>query len=408
MSYFSYKAIEKGGTAVSGVLEAPDRKSAIAQLAQQGRYALDVAEGVASQPAAERLQVSGASRARLSGRERLELTRQLATALKAGLGMLDALEILKAQQVKASLRGILERLAGAVSSGHSLSEAMAMERGVFSDLYVSMVRVGETGGILDQTMEQLLRLLSREERVKSNLKNAAAYPVFVLCVGLVSVVVVLVWILPKLIQTLGTDKAMLPLPTRMLMSASDFLLGYGWIVALLLGGGVYAFLRWKSSPAGKVVWDGFKLKAPMAGPVLRSLAVGRFARTLGSLTHSGIPILEALAVVRNTLGNEAMGVQIDKVAGAVKAGGSVAEPLAESGLFGPLAVQIVAIGEQTGKLDEMLLSAADSFEEQADAVLTRFGALLPAVMILALAAVIFFIIAATLLPVVGMDLGAAF
>ncbi len=407
MSYFSYKAIEKGGRTVSGVVEAPDRKSAIAQLAQHGQYAVEVAEGAAAQ-AVERLQISAAGRVRLSGRDLLELTRQLATALKAGLGMLDALDILKGQQNRANVRGLLERLSSAVSSGHSLSEAMAKESGVFSDLYVSMVRVGETAGILDQTMEQLVRLLSREERVKSNLKNAAAYPVFVLCVGFVSVVVVLVWILPKLMQTLGTEKSMLPLPTRMLMGISDFLVGYGWIVGPLLGGCIYAFIRWKKSPAGVVMWDGFKLKTPMVGPVLRSLAVGRFARTLGSLARSGIPILESLEVVRNTLGNEGMGVQIDRVADEVKGGRSLAESLGESGLFGGLVMQIIAVGEQTGKLDELLLSAADSFEEQADAVLARFGALLPAILILALAAVVFFIIAATLLPVVGMDLGAGF
>jgi general secretion pathway protein F len=270
-----------------------------------------------------------------------------------------------------------------------------------------MVRVGETGSILEQTMDQLVRLLGREEKIKSNIKNAAAYPVVVLSVGLISAVVMLTWVLPKIISTIDVDKATLPMPTQVLLGISAFLVHYGWLAAMVLIAGGYAFIKWKNSPEGRLAWDTFKLKIPMVGTVLRTLAVGRFARTLGSLCKSGITILEGLAVVRDTLGNEALAVQIDKVAGEVKTGRPVAEPLGQSGLFDKLLVQIVAIGEQTGRLDELLLQAADTFDEQADAVLVRFATLLPTFLILALAAVIGFIIAATLLPIMGMDLTSA-
>ena len=284
---------------------------------------------------------------------------------------------------------------------------MAGRPRVFSDLYVSMVRVGETGGLLDQTMIQLTQLIARDEKVKTNMKNAAAYPLFVLGIGIVSVIIVLTKILPKIVDTISGGTVLLPLPTRILMATSDFLVDYGLWMGLLCVLGGFAFVKWKRTPNGKLALDSFKLKMPIFGPVLRTIAVGRFARTLGSLTQSGITILHALEVVRDTLGNEMLGREIDEVAAKVKTGECVADPLAESGLFPPLLVQIVSIGEQTGKLDELLLNAADTFDDDADAAVTRFMAVFPALLIMLLAMVVGFIIAATLLPIMGMELGGA-
>lgn len=409
MSLFEYKAMDAGGRACKGVIEASDRRTAISLLAQKGQFALELAAThTEARPTAQKSDAGQTRRIRVSSRETLAISAQLATALKAGLAVLDALQIIREQQSKPAMIRLLDDLARQVNSGKSLSDAMASHPRVFGPLYVSMVRVGETGGILEQTMEQLVRLLGREEKIKSNIKNAAAYPMVVLSVGLISVVVMLIWVLPKIIGTIGADRAILPAPTRMLLATSAFLTHYGWLAAIGLIAGGYAFTKWKSSPQGRLAWDTFKLKIPMVGDVLRTLAVGRFARTLGSLCKSGITILEGLSVVRDTLGNEALAVQIDKVCAEVKAGRPVAEPLGQSGLFDKLLVQIVAIGEQTGRLDELLLQAADTFDEQADAVLVRFAAILPAVLILMLAAVIGFIIAATLLPIIGMDLTVAF
>jgi type II secretory pathway component PulF len=214
-------------------------------------------------------------------------------------------------------------------------------------------------------------------------------------------------ILPQIIETIGGGVAVLPLPTRMLMGISDFLIKFGWLIGISIAGGLYGFFKWKRRADGLLKWDSFRLKIPVLGSVLLTIAVGRFARTLGALTKSGITILHALSVVRDTLGNELLGREIDRVAGKVKTGEPLAEPLGSSGLFPPLLVQIVSIGEQTGRLDEMLLNAADTFDEQADAAITRFMAIFPAVLILLLAVVIGFIIAATLLPILAMELGGA-
>ena len=417
MARFSYKAVNQAGGHVAGTIEAADRKSAVADLTGNEQFVTELTEEVQGPS------VSGGEKAaldlakfvrfgsrRISSKDILAMTTQLGTALRAGLPLLNGLELICEQQHKAATREMLAELAKSVSSGQSLSEAMARHENTFSPLYLSMIRVGETGGMLDETTSQLAEILSRDEKIKTNMKNASAYPIFVLGLGLVSVVIILTSILPKIIRTIGGGFAALPLPTKMLLRLSDFTRGlfttyFGWIVIVLIVAGLYYLIKWTKSK-GRFKWDSFKLKIPLLGSVLRTIAVGRFARTLGALTKGGVTILEALSVVRDTLGNELLGREIDAVAEKVKGGESLAGPLDESGYFPPLLVQITSIGEQTGKLDELLLNAADTFDAEADAVINRFMAIFPAILILLLALVIGFIIAATLLPIVMMGAGA--
>jgi type II secretory pathway component PulF len=239
------------------------------------------------------------------------------------------------------------------------------------------------------------------------MKNASAYPMFVLFLGLVSVTVIVTWILPGIMKTMDMDPSVMPWPTRFLLGSSTlvravFTTVYGWCTLALLVSGVCYAIHWIRTD-GKLYWDGFRLRIPMLGSVLRTIAVGRFARTLGSLTQGGVIILESLAVVRDTLGNEVLAREIDMVAEEVKKGEPLSVHLDKSGYFPPLLIQIVAVGEQTGKLDELLLNAADTFDEEADAAITRFMSVFPAVLILLLALIVGFIIIATLLPMVMMQ-----
>jgi type II secretory pathway component PulF len=284
---------------------------------------------------------------------------------------------------------------------------MAKHSAIFSTLYISMIRVGETGGILEQTTTQLAGLLKRDEQVKSNLWSASFYPIFLLVIGLCSVILVLTWILPRILATITGGIAALPLPTRMLLGMSDFIKGYGVMIAVAAVAGGFIFRQWKATEDGRFAWDRFKLNIPVLGSVLRSIAVGRFARTLGELTRGGITILQALAVVRDTLGNEVLARDIDEVIEKVRTGSPLAEPLRAGGNFPQLMVQIVSVGEQTGKLDEMLLGAAQTFDEEADTAINRFMSVFPVALILILAVIIGFIIAATLLPIIIMELGAS-
>ena len=436
MGWFFYKAVGKGGGHVTGTIEASDRKSAVVALSEKGEFVIEMAEAPPSRsppvvaiaktgPLRRAKEGAGANGGRktvldlsgivkfgsrgISGKDILAITTQLSTALRAGLPLLNALELIRDQQHKAGMREMLDEIVKAVRSGQSLSESMGRYPKVFSPLYLSMIRVGETGGLLEATSTQLAAILGRDEKIKANMKNASAYPIFVLCLGLVSVTIVIMWILPKILATISGGVAVLPWPTRMLLALSGFIKGLftsflGWLVIVLIIAGLYYAVRWTKS-TGKIKWDAFKLKVPILGSVLRIIAVGRFARTLGALTKGGVTILEALGVVRDTLGNELLGREIDGVAEKVKRGESLGGPLGESGYFPPLLVQIVSIGEQTGKLDELLLNAADSFDADADSAINRFMAIFPAILILLLALVIGFIIASTLLPIVVMEMG---
>ncbi len=345
----------------------------------------------------------------MSGKDLVAMTSQFCTALRAGLPLMKCLELLRDQQKKPASREMLDTLVQTVSGGQSLSDALAAHPKVFSPLYVSMIRVGETGGILEQTTQQLAGILKRDDKVRTSMKSAMAYPIFVLCLGIVSVAIIVTWILPNVMSNLDVDVSVLPWPTQVLMSCSALskeLLTtvYGWIAMGVLGFLLFCGIRWIKRE-GRMQWDAFRLKIPILGHVLRTIAVGRFARTLGALTQGGVTILEALNVVRDTLGNEVLGAQIDNVAEEVKRGESLATPLEACGYFPPLLVQVVAVGEQTGTLDELLLNAAETFDEEADAAISRFMAVFPAVLILLLAVVVGFIIIATLLPMVTLQLG---
>jgi type II secretory pathway component PulF len=415
MGQFLYKAVNQTGEHITGHIEAADLKGAVAALTEKGQFVLELqpkSKSASTQTKSETQQVAfavGTLFTRIRSKDILAFTSQLSTALRAGLPLLEAIEIIRDQQHKPFMRQILDEIADSLRTGHSLSDAMSKYPKIFSQLYTSMIRVGETGGILEKTTAQMVSLMTRDEKVKTSMKNASAYPLFVLSLGIISVILVVTWVLPNILKTLGGEVAVLPWPTKVLLAVSNFFIALfttyqGWFFIILIIAGMIYLNRWIKA-RGKVRWDGFKLHIPVLGNVLRTIAVGRFARTLGALTRGGVTILESLSVVRDTLGNEVLGREIDKVCEKVRTGSPLAEPLQHSGLFPPLLIQITAVGEQTGKLDELLLNAADTFDEEADAAVNRFMAVFPAVLILVLALVIGFIIVSTLLPVVMISLG---
>lgn len=410
MANFEYKAVDNSGAAVAGTVTASDRRAAVADLAASGTFVTDLCEqsqssaskGVSENVASIAKDFNFGS-SRIAGKDILAMTSHLSTALNAGLPLLNAIEIVGAQQHKKPMKELMDSLVASVNAGNSFSDALEEHPNTFSRLYVSMVRVGEVGGILEKTMSQLTQLLSREVKIKSNMAGAMIYPMVVLLLGIVSVVVMVIAVVPRIIQSLGED-ATLPWTTQSLLSLSDLLKNYGLYAAVFIIAAVIMFIKWKKTPEGRLKLDGFLLKIPILGKVLTTIAVGRFARTLGALTSSGITILHALSVVRDTLGNEFLGQLIDDVSEKVRMGHSLAEPLASSAHFPPLLIQIVSVGEQTGKLDELLLNAADTFDDEADSAVERFMTLFPVLLIIILALIIGYIIAATLLPIITLDL----
>jgi len=403
MPTFQYKAIDRSGQPVQGQLKGKDRNTVVSLLARQGRFVeqIHITEGVESVSAAGSRK---RKKVRLSQAERVEFINQLAVALQAQLPILSSLRVVGQQNPSPQVKRLATELAEIIESGQSLSHAFAQYGNIFDQLHISLVSAGETAGNLDRSMAHLADLSERELLVRNDIMTAALYPFFVLCLGLVSVGIVVVWILPQILTTLGAGVEVLPWPSRMVLYVGDFLKSpYGWLTMAAILSLVVIFNYWRKSATGRYFWDSFKLVLPVLGTVQRKWAVSRFARTLGTLTAGGIHILQGLAVVRNCLGNELLARDVDKVIKQVRGGKSLADTLRQSGDFPPLLVQIVTVGEQTGKLSELLLNAANAFDKDTRQAIKRFMALFPAVLITILALIVGFIVAATLLPIIQIE-----
>ncbi len=403
MPDFRYSAVDKEGQAVSGAISAENRRSAISALTAREIFVTGVEE---SKPGGEGQSGSPwkmLRRRKVSRRMQAGMYQQLTTALQAGLPLLSGLRVVQEQAESEALRSLVSDLGDRVQGGESLSQAMSAHPDDFSPLVISMARVGETSGVLDQVMGHVAEFAERDVDVREKIRSAATYPMLVLIVAAISIVIVLTVILPRVLGAMSESVAVLPLPTRIMMVMGDAVRYYGWLFAILVVGGMWGFRAWRKTPVGHLAFDKFLLRLPVLGTAIRRIAVARFARTLGTLSKSGIPILEALRVLRNTLGNEAMAQQIDRVADSIREGQPIAEPLRETGQFPPLLTQVIAMGERTGKLDELLLRTADSYDKETTAAIQRVMTVLPTVFIMMLAIIAVFVLSGILLPILQMQ-----
>lgn len=400
MPSFAYKAVSTIGEDVAGELEAPDRPAALRELVQRGIHVLEIDEK------AQRGGLFGLARAddgrgvHLRARQLAALTRQLATSLEAGLPLMTALDVMCRELDHAPSREVLKHVAIRVQQGASLSDAMEDYPRVFEPMYVRLVRVGEAGGMLDSVLSQLADLLERRIELRERVKTASIYPSIVLLLGLASVVIIVAFIVPRIIESIGAETFLLPWPTRVLLAGSGALKAHWLILAILATAGVVAWRQGVLYGPGRTWWDRTKLRVPILGRLIRQLETSRFARSLGMLAHGGVTLIEALPVVRDTLQNSVMRAAVQQLTTAIQSGESIATPLQRSGLFPPLLVQMVRVGEHTGRLDEMLLRSAQVHESQARVTLDRFVSVLPVLMILALACIIGFIVAGLVLAIV--------
>jgi len=402
MPQFTYSALDRKGGMATGGIEAADRAEALAVLAGRDLFVTEIAQQ--SFAASGWLKWAPWGRT-VRPRVKAAMMRQLATALEAGLPLLTALRTVQEQAHTPALRELVSDMASRVQHGQSISDAMAAHPRVFSRLEASMTRVGETSGMLDEVMGYLVDFCERDLEVREQVRSAATYPVFVLSLALVSVVIIVTLILPRVVGAVaeGAQPAALPAPTRLLLGLSHLLVSYGWLIALGVIAALTALVRWGRTPPGRLALDGLKLRLPLYGTAVRRLAAARLARTLGTLSRSGVNILEALGVLRDTLGNEALAREIDKVAADITQGQSIAEPLRKTGQFPPLLTQVIAMGEKTGRLDELLLRAAQTYEKETASAIQRVMSILPAVLIVLMALVVAFILAAVLLPIIEME-----
>jgi general secretion pathway protein F len=410
MSSFRYQAIEAGGASVKGVIEAEDRKAALQSLGKRGVFPSlleTCAPGRETPSESASSQEAGAPAAGFGSHVRRKeitaFTREMAALLGAGIPIPQALDGLGEEEENPALKQVLIRVSASVRKGSSFSGGLEEHPRLFTKLYISMVRVGEEAGVLPTVMADLAELLEHEDDVRGEVVGAVAYPLFVLGFGLITVTVLLTVVLPRLFSMLQEMLTVLPLPTLILLRVSGILhRHWAWILATLAG--VVCGLRWYvRTPQGAEVWDRLKLRLPVMGGVFRSAALGRFARTLGTLVKSGVSLLPALKIVENTIGNLVLAASIAKVAEETRGGDSLAAPLRKLGLFPKNAIQMIAVGEETGKLDEMLLKVADIEERHMRARIKTLISLLAPALILVVGALVGFMVIALLLPIFKMS-----
>jgi general secretion pathway protein F len=405
MTAFRYEAVESGGGSVQGVIEAEDRKSALQLLGRRGLFPSNLeissaknAVAAPAQPGA--VQPPGG---RVRRRDVTAFTREMSALLGAAIPIPQALDGLGEEEENLALRAVLMRISREVREGASFSTALDGHPRLFSKLYTSMVRVGEEAGALQNVMADLADLLEHEDEVRGEVVLAVAYPIFVVAFGLVTVAILLIFVLPKITGMLKDMLPTLPLPTLILLKVSDFLShDWPWVLAGLVAAGFGAY-RLVRSPQGAEAWDRLKLRLPLMGGVFKSAALSRFARTLGTLVKSGVSLLPSLKIVENTIGNRILARQIADVAEETRGGNSLAAPLRKLGIFPKTVVQMIDVGEETGRLDEMLLKVADIEERHMRARTKTLVSMLAPILILVIGAVVGFMVIAILLPIFRMS-----
>lgn len=400
MTAFRYQAVELNGAPVKGVIEAEDRKAALQLLGGRGIFP-SVLEANASAAAPAAAKTPGAGR--VKRKDITSFTRELGALLGAAIPIPQALEGLGEEEENPAVRATVLKIADSVRKGAAFSAALEEHPKSFGKLYVSMVKVGEEAGVLPAVMADLANLLEHEDEVRGEVRAAVAYPAFVLGFGIVTVAVLLTVVLPRLFGMLQDMLPVLPLPTLILLSVSHAFHQYWlWILAGVVAM-TFLVRYWLNTSHGAETWDAVKLKLPVMGPLFRAAALGRFARTLGTLVKAGVSLLPALKIVENTIGNLVLAQQISQVAEETRGGDSLAAPLKKLRVFPKTVVQMINVGEETGKLAEMLLKVADIEERHMQARTKTLISLLAPLLIIVVGSLVGFIVIAILLPIFKMS-----
>ena len=334
---------------------------------------------------------------RITTRDLGVFTRQFATMINAGLPMVQCLDILSSQMDKPAFKKIVSDVMYDVQAGTTLAEALR-KQSCFSDLYVNMVEAGEAGGILDVILNRLAVYLEKADALIKKVKGAMTYPVVVMTVCVGASIFMLMFIIPTFAQMFKDFGGQLPLPTKIVMGLSDFLRANWWLLAGVAVGATFAFRRYYKTEKGRYRIDGISLKMPILGQVIRKSAVARFTRTLGTLVSSGVPIMNGLEITARTSGNKVIEEAVLKTRTSISEGNTIAEPLRECGVFPPMVVQMIGVGEQTGALDEMLEKVADFYDSEVDTAVGALTSIIEPVMIVVMGTIVGGMLIAMYLP----------
>ncbi len=423
MPKYTYVALDKLGNETKGSIEAGSQNEAIGRVKDMQLFPTKITETEKEDKGAKKAAKSKAApRPRAGGKKGgamsiniqipgfsgvkpkvlTTFTRQLATLVDAGLPLLRGLRVLEKQERNSTLKGIIGKLATSIEGGSTFSEALAQHPKVFNRLFVNMVKAGELGGVLEVVLKRLAEFSEKAQKIKGKVKAAMFYPVAVLIVAVGIMILLMTMVVPKFKEVFAGMGFKLPWFTTFVMSISDAICHN--IVRTLIGVAILVvlFLLFIKTKFGRRVWDKFKLVMPPTGQVVSKVAISRFCRTLGTLVTSGVPILQALVIVRETAGNVIISSAVSKVHESVKEGETITAPLESSRVFPPMVVSMVDVGEQTGALPEMLLKIADNYDEEVDNAVSAMTSLLEPIMIVALAVIVGSIVIAMFLPLIQM------
>lgn len=389
MAIFSYRATTMEGAIVEGAIEAADEKSAIERLKNSGIIPLKVAapeEGIK-----KRITL------RSSKTDLLTFTTELSSLLTAGLPLDRCLNILSEISESKDMKNIVQSILKSIREGSSFSDALQRHPKVFPRLYINMIRAGEAGGVLDVVLDKLNEFLESSKELKEHILSVMIYPAILIVTGGISIIILLTYVLPKFSVIFAELGSSLPLPTQVLLTFSNALKSYWWIVLSVMIAGWIIFKNYIKSDTGRYNWDAFKLK--LMGEVIRKLETARFCRTLGTLLRSGVPLLQALNNARDVINNQVIASAIDAVSAGAKEGKGIAVPLSSANVFPPLALSMIKVGEETGQLDNMLMKVASTYEKSLNVAIKRFVSLLEPVMILSMGLIIGFIVISMLMAI---------
>ncbi|MGC6417253.1 MAG: type II secretion system inner membrane protein GspF [Bradymonadia bacterium] len=404
MPAFEFKGLNRAGKEVAGVRDADSEKALRAALKREGIFITRVGRGQKKGQGLLATEIDFEQYLeRISQSDIALFSRQLATLTKAGIPLVEAISATVDQTDKKKLRRVLAKVRQDVSEGSSLAGALEQHPTVFSPIFPNMIRAGEASGTLDQVLARLADFTENSVKLKSKVQSAMMYPIIMVLIGGAILAGLFVFVIPQITQIFEDSGQDLPPLTTLLIAASHFLRNYYWLMLMLVIAFFWGFRKWKQTPKGSYSWDKIKLRIPVVGKLILMIGVARFTRTLATLLRSGVPLLKALDITKNVLGNQLLVEVVEKARLSVKEGSSLADPLKTSGKFPPIVVHMIAIGEQSGALEDMLAVVSDTYESQVDSKIAGLTSLLEPLMILGMGITIGVIVFAVLLPIMQMN-----
>ena len=413
MPVFAFEAIKDDGQKVKSEVTAESKDEAIKKIQDQGLRPTRIkaqkeesksrsVPGVEKAPAKKKgVLFMGA----VSSKDIVTFTTQLSTLQDAGLPIVRSLKILEEQQKPGRFKDQLEEVSSEVEQGSTLSEAMAKYPKSFDKLYISMVKAGEAGGVLDVILRRLAGFMEKSQKLRKQVKGALIYPAAVITVAILILVVIMLFVVPAFEKMFADIGQALPAPTQLLLNTSQAIQTYWYLIPLIPVFLMFIMKMIARTEAGERWIDAFKLRMPVFGNIIKKSSVARFCRTLGTLIASGVPILEALRIVKDAVGNVIISNAIEDVHGSIREGDTIADPLRASGIFDELLVNMIDVGEETGELDKMLMKIADNYEADVDVAVEGMSSLLEPLLIVGMGLVVGFIVISLFLPLVSIIKG---